>query len=407
MGSMKRRAGVTAGSGRASRAAAIEVGGRDARRLRPGQPLSFRHDALLFRCAYPKTPEDLKRAEAALKKIRMRDQLLDPDISGIAGTSVDMIFSYEIARWLASRFPTTLEIDWEDPPDDDRLAAVLTPLIPELQERIVDANVPYLNYAKAQSLDWYLQNLQPVTYDLLGLWIRWRFPDAMSRTFMRRKPREIFYDRTIVARRDMSIGRELAGAPLPIRELSRRDGEEALDMARGALATRYRELYNFTFGDPSTVISADGGRGLEILLFGLTPERRLPIREGFAPLFFRNGVPIGYGDAFVRGQRIEVSFNIFPAFREGESGYCFARLLKLYRQQFGSTIFSIDPYQLGLGNAEAIASGAFWFYRKLGFRSTDPKAERLARREEKRKRRSSATTLRKLGQSAMIYQISR
>jgi hypothetical protein len=365
------------------------------------------HDALLFRCAYPKTPDDLRRAEAELRKIRMRDQLLDPEISGIAGTSVDMIFSYDIARWLAIRFPGTLEIDWEDPPDDDRLAAVLTPLMPELQERIVDANVPYLDYAKQRSLDWYLQNLQPVTYDLLGLWIRWRFPDAMSRTVMHRKPREIFYDQTIVARGLVSIARELAGPPLPIRELSRREGEEALDMARGALATRYRELYNFTFGDPSTVISADGGRGLEILLFGLLPEKRLPIREGFAPFFFRNGVPIGYGDAFVLGERIEVSFNIFPAFREGESAYCFARLLKLYRQQFGSAVFSIDPYQLGLGNTEAIASGAFWFYRKLGFRPTDPKVERLARREEKRKRRSSATTLRNLGQSAMIYQISR
>jgi len=366
-----------------------------------------RHDALLFRCAYPRTPDDLHRAEAALRKIRMRDRLLDPEISGIAGTSVDMIFSYDIARWLAIRFPGTLEIDWEDPPDDDRLAAVLTPLMPELQERIVDANVPYLDYAKQRSLDWYLQNLQPVTYDLLGLWIRWRFPGAMSRTVMRRKPRKIFYDRTIVARREVSIAREFSGPPVPIRELSRLEGEEALDMARGALATRYRELYNFTFGDPSTVISADGGRGLEILLFGLLPEKRLPIREGFAPFFFRNGVPIGYGDAFVLGERIEVSFNIFPAFREGESAYCFARLLKLYRQQFGSTVFSIDPYQLGLGNTEAIASGAFWFYRKLGFRPTDPKVERLARREERRRRRSSATTLRNLGQSAMIYQISR
>lgn len=44
----------------------------------------------------------MRRAEAALRKIRLRDQLLDPEVSGIAGTSVDMIFSYEMARWCAA-----------------------------------------------------------------------------------------------------------------------------------------------------------------------------------------------------------------------------------------------------------------------------------------------------------------
>ena len=142
--------------------------------------------------------------------------------------------------------------------------------------------------------------------------------------------------------------------------------------------------------------------GLEIVLFGVLPEKRLPVRAGYAPFFFRNGVPVGYGDAFVLGRRIEVSFNIFPAFREGESAWIFARMLKLHRQLFGSTVFTIDPYQLGLGNDEAIRSGAFWFYRKLGFRPTEPKIERLARAEERRKRRSSAATLRKLARSPVV-----
>ena len=49
-----------------------------------------------------------------------------------------------------------------------------------------------------------------------------------------------------------------------------------------------------------------------------------------------------------------------------------------------SSSFSIDPYQIGLENDEAIESGAFWFYRKLGFRCTDPHIEQMAQREEKR-----------------------
>ena len=139
-------------------------------------------------------------------------------------------------------------------------------------------------------------------------------------------------------------------------------------MARAALATRYREIYCFNYGDPSTIVSAEAGRGLEILLVGIVPERRLPLRAGFAPLILRNGVPIGYGDAFALCERMEVSLNIFYAFRSGESAFALARLLKLYQQLFGSTSFSIDPYQIGMENDEAIESGAFWFYRKLGFR---------------------------------------
>ncbi|HEY8132737.1 MAG TPA: hypothetical protein VII12_12700, partial [Thermoanaerobaculia bacterium] len=75
---------------------------------------------------------------------------------------------------------------------------------------------------------------------------------------------------------------------------------------------------------------------------------------------------------------------------------------------FGSTVFSIDPYQIGLGNDEAIEAGAFWFYRKLGFRSTDPQIERMARREEKRiaknpSHRTSRRMLRRMARSPMAY----
>ena len=38
------------------------------------------------------------------------------------------------------------------------------------------------------------------------------------------------------------------------------------------------------------------------------------------------------------------------------------------RLAFGCTSFSIEPYQLGRDNDEGIESGAWWFYRKLGFR---------------------------------------
>ncbi len=403
-----------------------------------GERLARFHDALLFLCAYPATPRILKRAESILKRFGRRvailartggfDPLLHPEISGIAGTTVELVFSYDLVRWLAIHFPRQVDIDWEEQPNPERLATVLPLLVPLLEEEAsVDANVPYLTWlgaagalAKDGGLAWLIRHLEKLPlpahhraalYDSLGLWIRWRLGNsAATRTSMRRPPRTIFYQQTApLARREVSIARELAGEPLRVARLSPREGKVVLDMARAALATRYRELYCFTYGDPATILSADCGRGLEILLVGIAAERRLPLRAGFAPLILRNGVPIGYGDAFGICERMEVSLNIFYAFRDGESAFCLARLLKLYHQLFGSTSFSIDPYQIGMENDEAIESGAFWFYRKLGFRCTDPSIERMARREEERMakkpgHRTSARMLQRMARGSLLWE---
>ena len=52
-------------------------------------------------------------------------------------------------------------------------------------------------------------------------------------------------------------------------------------------------------------------------------------------------------------------------------------------QQLGNvTCFSDHPYQIGDQNEEAIESGAFWFYRKLGFRPGRPELLAMTQREE-------------------------
>jgi len=48
------------------------------------------------------------------------------------------------------------------------------------------------------------------------------------------------------------------------------------------------------------------------------------------------------------------------------------------------TCFSVYPYQLGDENEEAIKSGAFWFYRKLGFRPGRPELLTITQREEEK-----------------------
>jgi hypothetical protein len=54
------------------------------------------------------------------------------------------------------------------------------------------------------------------------------------------------------------------------------------------------------------------------------------------------------------------------------------QLLRGYRQLFRIHHVEIDPYQFGLDNPEGIATGAFWFYYRFGFRPTDEKLSRRA-----------------------------
>ena len=123
----------------------------------------------------------------------------------------------------------------------------------------------------------------------------------------------------------------------------------------------------------------------------------------------KNGVPAGYVEVLSLFERAEVGFNLYYTFREGESAWLYARLLRLFRQVLGVNVFSVDPYQIGYENEEAIDSGAFWFYRKLGFRPVEPEIARLAGREERRMllspdSRSTARTLRKMAEGYILFE---
>jgi len=81
----------------------------------------------------------------------------------------------------------------------------------------------------------------------------------------------------------------------------------------------------------------------------------------------------------------------------------------LLHQVVGVKCISIDPYQLGFNNDEAIESGAFWFYRKLGFRPVRPELARLMAEEEKKLaadagHRTSKQLLRRLSEGSVVYE---
>ncbi|HEY7369860.1 MAG TPA: hypothetical protein VIA29_08220, partial [Thermoanaerobaculia bacterium] len=233
---------------------------------------------------------------------------------------------------------------------------------------------------------------------------------SATRTRMRRPgPRRFFQDAPLMGREEVSLERELSASRLRLRRLSRREGERAIDQMRAATAARYREFYTFTFADPRTVVSADVGRGTEILLVGVLPEKRLPLRSAYGGFIVRNGVPVGYIEGIAFGARIEMGVNIYYTFRNGESAWIYAQILRMFHRLLGVTSFSIDPYQIGNHNEEAIQSGAFWFYRKLGFRPTDRALMRLTEREEKkiaarRGYRTPARTLRRLAKRNILWE---
>ena len=180
-------------------------------------------------------------------------------------------------------------------------------------------------------------------------------------------------------------------------------------MARDALAVRYRELQGTTCADADHAFQADVGRGVQLFIWGLDKEWRLPLRAYYAGFTLKNGVPVNYFEAIGLFEWMEVGFNTFYAFREGETAWIYSKVLHLLHQLAGVTCFSVYPYQIGQDNEEAIKSGAFWFYRKLGFRPGRPDLLALTLREEKLMardpgHRTSPRTLRKLADGHMFLE---
>src|SRR5258705_10028440 len=192
------------------------------------------------------------------------------------------------------------------------------------------------------------------------------------------------HDQQSIQGREISLVTELSSPPIPIQRLARDEGQKILDLARETSAVRYRELHGFTYGDARRVLKAELGRGTEVFVTGVPPEKRLPLRAYHAALIFKNGVPVAYFEGLSICERMESGFNLYYTFREGETAWLFGRILHLMRQLLGVTVFSIDPYQVGHENDEGIESGAFWFYRKLGFRPVRTELINLAQAEEQR-----------------------
>ncbi len=398
------------------------------------------HEALLFLRAYPQSPELLRAVEDILSSFAARVEQLRSasaesdmiafdyiEYSGIAGTSISGTFSYAIVCWLVETYPERVSIDWDNYEKKERLGATWPRFLPLLEEdSLVEANIPYRDWLRTaneqgeKALSWLIHRFErlPIShreqaelYDSLELRVRWNLGDStVSRTHLKQQVRKIFYhEEPLIRRKDVSLPDEFDSPPFDLKKLSRHEGEAILDMVRATTTVRYRELYGIMNGDSESVVQTDIGRGVEIFLWGLPLERRLPLRAYTAGFTLKNGVPVNYVEGISLFERVEVGFNTFYTFREGESAWVYARALKLLHQALGVTCVSIDPYQLGFNNEEAIESGAFWFYRKLGFRPVRAELAKLTEAEEKklaslRGYRTPARMLRRLSEGHMTFE---
>jgi hypothetical protein len=409
------------------------------RHFRDAESLIRFHEILLFTRAYPQGAPLLRQTENILKTFSERVARLRADgadtfpfehleVSGIAGTGFDAIFGYDIVRYLARAHPSSVRLVWDEEDDRTHLHSVFSHFMPLFEEEVyVDVHTPFRKWLSAATprgeseLHWLIRRFESLNvsekmrtelYDPLKLWVRWELGDSRAtRTHARLATRAMFYHRApLVERRDVELARELDAAPLSLKKLSRTEAERVLAFGRDAMCVRLRELHGFTYGDARTVLRADAGRGLQIFVWGVPPARRLPLLAYHCGMFVKNGVAVGYHEGLSLFGRTEIGVNLFYTFRDGESAWTYARLLRLYRQLLGTDTFSVEPYQLGgSGNYEGIESGAFWFYRKLGFRPIVKEIARLVETEERRIAsqhgyRTSPRQLRRLAEGHVLYE---
>src|ERR1700676_539645 len=412
----------------------------DATRFPDSSSLIRFHEALLFLRAFPQGPSVVRVTERILNSFQKKVEALrkggaDMDdfdtfeVSGIAGTQKEDTLSFDVASWLVNirRMSGKVEIAWENYDLGRELGTTGPRFIPLLEDdAFVEADTPWRRWLEAaagkkHAPAWLISRFEQLPmlpqqkaelYESLRVPLRWSLENSViSRTRNWKPVRRVFYhSERLISRSQVSLAAELARRPPQLTKLSRKQGEQVMDMIREVMLVRYRELYGTTLGDPASVVRAEVGRGVEIYLWNLPPDRRLPLRAYVAGLTLKNGVPINYIEAIGLCEWMEVGFNTFYTFRGGEAGWIYAQVLRCLCHRMGTTCVSVYPYQLGHDNEEAIESGAFWFYRKLGFRPGRADLQQLAEREEQKiaaekKYRTPARTLRRLGAWHVFYEL--
>ncbi|MEK7380925.1 MAG: hypothetical protein AAB075_07950, partial [Gemmatimonadota bacterium] len=347
--------------------------------------------------------------------------------SGLPGTTTGAVFAADLLCWLTSRFPGQLTIDWPNFEEPDRLDPVLRHALSRAEQDAFDGGLlstrDWVRIAAgppAGELSWLCAQrpsadsagrLWAHQLDALELPVRWRLTKAHGSVTTLRWNQAPMASRGIGLRRTSGAPTRWIGQPLEdLVLLTPEVATAAIGVSRAALAMRGREVHAITAANPDEVYLADLGEGVSAVIMGARLDARMSLEANYGYVLFGNGVPIGYGGVTPLFHQANTGLHIFSAFRGGEAGAIYLQLLRAFRTLFGVSLFLLNPIQVGEENEEALASGAFWFYHRLGFRPVDPGLRALAGTELGRRRtnpryRTDRAALVRLGEGDLVLSL--
>ena len=390
------------------------------------------HHVLLCMMAYPSNQVLLnlvkKTTSQLLQHLSKYPSIQDKLIgTGLLHTAVECNFTYQKIKHIIQHFPNQVSIHSASSSIETQ-KAVLKLILPNVEyskihasEKDLKSRISEFHTSKQQTdLEWLLQTIeqsqsdsktQAFLYNQLGVFIQWKVSSENdSVSFLRGTQLPTYFHTSPLEKKinlEDIIKQKL---PAPIK-LSVKEKQQLIHSAKMTLFYLYRETEPFTNANENDITLFHLDKGISIALFGSTNNKRYSLESYIGYLVLKNNIPASYGGGWIFGERSQFGINILESFRGGESSLIICELLRVYHQYFNATRFVVKPYQFGLHNPEAIKTGAFWFYYKLGFRPENDELRALAKKEEEEKLKnptykSEASTLRKYTKSNIALTLS-
>ncbi|HRF99802.1 MAG TPA: hypothetical protein PKZ75_01725 [Bacteroidia bacterium] len=390
------------------------------------------HHVLLCMMAYPSNESLLRHIERTasllLEQLSNQSPLQDKLIgTGLLHTAIECNFSYQKIKHIVQYFPNQVSIHSASS-NSETQKAILKQILPNVEyskihagEKEFKTRIAEFHTSKQQTgLEWLLQTIeqsspdkktQAFLYNQLGIFIQWKVSSEIDSVSFLRGSQLPIYCHTTPLEKKISLQEIIKQKlPTPIK-LSLKEKQQLIHSAKMTLFYLYRETEPFTNANEDDITLFQLDKGISIALFGSFNSKRYSLESYIGYLVLKNNIPVSYGGGWIFGERSQFGINILESFRGGESSLIICELLRVYHHYFGATRFVVKPYQFGLHNPEAIKTGAFWFYYKLGFRPENNELRALAKKEEEEKiknpaYKSEASTLRKYTKSNVALTLS-
>ncbi|MBL7973461.1 MAG: hypothetical protein JNJ85_01020 [Candidatus Kapabacteria bacterium] len=396
----------------------------------PLSPVLERYcDTLQFVCAYPANVIHMFRAEQELQRITLflkKNRTAIPQTlynTGLPFTPFVTRYSHDCTTWLTTHPDCNVMLE-EFRDAHYTLNDILKCTLPTVEQAETSAGLDNnellhaLRVPRKQRLEFLLNEcsrldtmplVKDMLFDAMGMMIRITpTTERFSRAYNRIPVGAHFYHSEIYKRFDHVA---LLQTPLPQHiALTSAQQQHLTTVIKNTMALTSRETDPVTFLDEQSLRYYQLERGISVAIYGMTPQRQLPLEQYIGYTLFKNGLPAAYGGSWVFGGNAKFGINIFEPYRGGESGYVMCQLMRVYKHAFNIGTFEVEPYQYGQDNPDGIASGAFWFYYRFGFRPVDATLRTLAHSEfQKIKKdktyRSPEKTLLRFTESAIVLKL--